>query len=84
MKIIEHIYAWAKNNEGQVRITLLPSQERSKYGIGAADVATMWYKLIGPIPQAAELSMRSSLGRRHSAITIELAGKDMDELSRAA
>ena len=84
MNILEHVYARAVNNEGSVRITLLPSQERSKYGISARDVATRWYQLIGPIPQAAELSMRSSLGRRHSAITIELAGKDMDELSAAA
>ena len=84
VNLVEHIYARAVNNEGDIRITLMASQERSKYGISASEVATAWYKLIGPIPQAAELSMRSSLGRRHNAITVELAGRDMAQLSAAA
>ena len=83
VKIIEHTYSSANGNEAGVRLTLLPSQDRSQYGISAQDVSVRWYRLIGSIAQAAGLYMRSSLDRRHSDLTIELAGVDIDSLTKA-
>lgn len=83
-KMVQHIFAHATNNTGRVYLELLPSQERIGPGLSAAEVTARWFKLIGSIPDAVEISMRSSFGRANRPIDIQLTGQKISHLAQAA
>jgi len=66
---------------GEVNVELTPSETRA---VLATEVAARWRELVGPIPDAVELSFTSSLFSAGEAVNVELRGNDPDALRAAA
>ncbi|MHC4598022.1 MAG: efflux RND transporter permease subunit [Planctomycetota bacterium] len=66
---------------GEVAIELCPAEERT---ISSTELTRRWRELIGGIPEAEELTFVSQFGSIGKPIDVQLSGKDMDELRRAA
>jgi multidrug efflux pump subunit AcrB len=62
---------------GEVNVELQPSEYRS---ISSTELATMWRKLNGPIPDAVELTFTSSLFSSGEPINVQFSGPNYDEL----
>jgi multidrug efflux pump subunit AcrB len=69
------------SNLGEVTIELIPSEGRS---VGAAEVLDRWRELTGAISDAIELNFTASLFEPGSDIDVQLTGRSLDELRRAA
>ncbi|MGD8563704.1 MAG: efflux RND transporter permease subunit [Desulfarculaceae bacterium] len=82
--IVSHVLAHAWENKAYVRLQLIPSEDRLGTGLGARNLAQRWLRLVGPVPEAVSLNTRSSMGRAHRPINIQLAGKDVGQFVRAA
>ncbi len=64
---------------GQVSLELVPPETRTM-AIGTRQLVSEWRKKIGAIAGAKELSFRAEIGRGGEPISIELIGKNVDEL----
>ncbi|MDJ0868948.1 MAG: efflux RND transporter permease subunit [Myxococcota bacterium] len=76
--------AWSRfrgAHVAEVQLELAPAETR---GLSAADVADRWRALTGPIPDAEELAFASSFFSVGNPVHVQLAGRDADELERAA
>jgi multidrug efflux pump subunit AcrB len=68
-------------NVAEVVLGLVPSEERE---ISTREIGVHWREIVGSIPGATELVFAADLFSAGRAIDIELAGADIDELTRAA
>lgn len=68
---------FARSNQGEVNIELLPSEERT---ITASELTRRWRERSPAIPDVVELTFSSDLMGGGKAIDIQFAGRDMDEL----
>ncbi|MDH3505951.1 MAG: efflux RND transporter permease subunit [Gammaproteobacteria bacterium] len=66
----------------QVVVALQPTNERGN--IASGDVVAQWRELTGPIPDAVELVFSASQVSAGDAISIQLRGRDVDDLAAAA
>lgn len=66
---------------GEVNVQLAASEERE---VSSAEVARRWRELTGPVADAVELTFTSSLFSSGDPINVQLAGRSLDDLSRAA
>ena len=66
---------------GEVNIQLAPAELRT---ISAGEVARRWKELVGPLPDVEDLSFSMDLFGTGKDIDVQLAGKDIDDLRRAA
>jgi len=66
---------------GEVAIELAPAESRL---ISNAEIMRRWREKIGQIPDSIELSYSSTIKHHGADIDIQLAGGDLDELTRAA
>ena len=66
---------------GEVAVELSPAETRS---ISSTEIARRWREKVGAIPDALEQSFSSSLFSPGAPIEIQLAGRDVGELTRAA
>ncbi len=76
--------AWSRfsgAHVAEVQIALAPAETRA---FSSADVAKRWRELTGPVPDAEELAFVSSFFSTATPINVELTGRDLDELERAA
>ncbi|MGB0774938.1 MAG: efflux RND transporter permease subunit, partial [Akkermansiaceae bacterium] len=69
------------SNVGEVTVQLTPAAERS---ISADEFITEWRKEIGQIAGVVELSFRQETGAGGNAIDIEISGRNLEQLNRAA
>jgi multidrug efflux pump subunit AcrB len=65
----------------EVVLGLIPSEERE---ISTSEIGRHWRDLVGPVPDAVELTYASDLFSAGEAINIELHGADIGELRAAA
>ncbi len=68
-------------NLGEVNIELAPAQDRS---IGSKEITDRWRALVGPIPDAVELSFSSSMISFGNPIDVQLIAVDLDQLRAAS
>jgi multidrug efflux pump subunit AcrB len=73
--------SFSASNLGEVNIELVGAEERE---ITSTQIAELWRERAGAVPEAVELTYSSSLFSAGNPIDVELAGVDVDELSRAA
>ncbi len=66
---------------GEVQVELVGSEHRS---FTSTDLARLWRKNVGEIPDAVELRYNSSLFNAGAALQVQLASADLDELKAAA
>jgi multidrug efflux pump subunit AcrB len=66
----------------QVSLNLVPYRERS--GMTPTKIANLWRELTPPIPDALELSFSANAVSLGPDIDLELRGRDMQELGKAA
>ena len=66
---------------GEVTIELAPTETRS---LSSEELGNRWRETTGPIPEAVEISLRSSFMTVGEDINIQLAGPDIDRLRAAA
>ncbi len=64
---------------GQVSLELVPPETRT-VAIGTRQLVSEWRKKIGAIAGAKELSFRAEIGRSGDPISIQLIGKNVDDL----
>lgn len=74
--------AFAGSHVGEVNIGLISTEERGP--VSAAELGRRWNELVGPIPDAQELSFITSATRSGAPIHIELRSSDLETLPRAA
>ncbi|MGH1487128.1 MAG: efflux RND transporter permease subunit [Cellvibrionaceae bacterium] len=77
---IKAIRSSAKDNHARVDVRLIPANERT---INVIQVKNHWRKLIGPLPDVKELSLRFTINRNRKDIRfrISLPGNDNKQLS---
>jgi multidrug efflux pump subunit AcrB len=68
-------------NLGEVTIELIPGADRA---MAAAEVASRWRELTGPIPGALELSFQTQAAGGGNAIDLEVSGNNIEEIEGAA
>jgi multidrug efflux pump subunit AcrB len=66
---------------GQIRIQLLPGEERD---VSTFDITRAWRQRIGTVPEAESVTFRSSLHRSGNPIEVHLALDNNDQLLQAA
>ncbi len=66
---------------GEVVLALTSSEDRD---ISTSEIAQQWRELVGPVPDAVELSFASSLFSAGAAIDIQLRGSELGSLRTAA
>ncbi len=66
---------------GEAVLELTPAESRS---INGMDIARRWREMTGPVPDAVELTFRSSLFSPGSAIDIQLTGPSIEDLREAS
>ena len=69
------------SNLGEVTIELIGGTERR---MNAAEIASRWRELTGPIPGALELSFQTQAAGGGNAIDLEISGNNLEELEGAA
>jgi multidrug efflux pump subunit AcrB len=72
----------AVSHQAEVSLALLPMSER--YGISANQITARWRQLTGVVPDAVELSFSANAFNAGSPISIELRGRDVDDLREVA
>jgi multidrug efflux pump subunit AcrB len=72
----------AVSHQAQVSLALLPVSERE--GVTAGQIAARWRQLTGTVPDAVELSFSASAFDAGAPISIELRGRDVDDLREVA
>lgn len=72
----------ADSHRAEVAVALLPSAERG--GLSSIELANRWRELTGLIPDAVELSFSANAFDAGAPISIELRGRDVEELREAA
>jgi multidrug efflux pump subunit AcrB len=72
----------AVSHEAEVTMTLLPASERG--GVTSTEISRRWRELTGPIPDAVALSFSANAFNAGAAISIQLRGRDVDELREIA
>jgi multidrug efflux pump subunit AcrB len=72
----------AVSNQAEVTLVLLRSSERD--GVTAGEINRRWRELVGPIPDAVELSFSANAFNAGDPISIELRGRDVDQLREVA
>ncbi|MBN1239641.1 MAG: efflux RND transporter permease subunit, partial [Gammaproteobacteria bacterium] len=72
----------AVSHEAEVSLALLPVAER--YGITANRITSRWRELTGAIPDAVELSFNANAFDAGAPISIELRGRNVDDLREVA
>jgi len=73
--------SFSASNMGEVNIELVGAEERD---ITSTEIAELWRERAGADPEAIELTYASSLFSTGSPIDVQLAGADIEALSRAA
>ena len=76
--------AWSRfsgSHVAEVQIALAPAEERD---LSANEIGRRWRELVGPVPDADELSFVSSFFSMAAPIHVQLEGRDFEELERAA
>ena len=66
---------------GEAVLELTPAEERS---VKSMDIARRWRELTGPVPDAVELTFRSSLFSPGAAIDVQLTGHSIEDLREAS
>jgi len=66
---------------GEVALSLRASEDRQ---IDSAEIMSLWREAVGEIPAATQLTYKSNLRDSGPDISIDLTGRDTDELSLAA
>jgi len=72
----------AVSHRAEVALALRPSDERE--GVTATEIGQRWRELTGPIPDSVELSFSASSFDAGAAISIELRGRNVDDLREVA
>lgn len=72
----------AVSHQAEVALALAPSNDRD--GVTATEIGQRWRDLTGTIPDSVELSFSSSAFDAGAAISIELRGRDVDDLREVA
>lgn len=75
-------FAPGRSHFAEVAIVLPPLEERN--GLKVETITDAWREAVGLIPDAVSLSFTAATYSAGAAINYELAGGDIDELSRAA
>lgn len=85
--IIQHVYSETGrdglSHSGRVRFQLESPENRS-IDIATQDLVQEWRKAIGGIPGAKDLSFRAELIRGGAPISVQLRGRDIDQLAQVA
>ena len=71
-----------ESNVAEVLVELRPTEERG--GMSSGDAAALWRELTGPIPDALELSFTAEAFSAGKPLDLELRGRDVEQLGRAA
>ena len=66
---------------GEVAIELAPSETRS---YSSEQLGNMWREVTGPIPEAVDVNFNMSIMSPGEDVDVQLAGRDLDTLRRAA
>jgi multidrug efflux pump subunit AcrB len=69
------------SNLGEVTIELIPGTDRK---LTAAEVASRWREITGPIPGALELAFQTQAAGGGNAIDLEVSGNNIEELEGSA
>ncbi|WP_428096451.1 efflux RND transporter permease subunit [Candidatus Rariloculus sp.] len=72
----------ALSHRAEIALALLPTSERG--GVTANEISQRWRELAGTVPDAVELSFSSDAFTAGAAISIELRGRNVDDLREAA
>jgi multidrug efflux pump subunit AcrB len=72
----------AVSHRAEVAMALLPTAERD--GVTAREITNRWRDLVGIVPDSVELSFSANAFDAGSPISIELRGRDVDELREVA
>lgn len=72
----------AVSHRAEVAMALLPTGERD--GVTAQQIANRWRELVGLVPDSIELSFSANAFDAGDPISIELRGRDVDELRQVA
>ena len=73
--------SYSGSHLGEVNIQLAPSELRT---VGSEDLASRWKEIVGAIPDVEDLSFSTDLFGTGKDVNVQLAGKDIGDLSRAA
>ena len=71
------------SNFGRVEIELIPLEHRSN-DISTQEMVTQWRRLIGPVPGAESLTIRTDFFRAGDPIDVQLSGRSLTSLAAAA
>ncbi|MGD8323098.1 MAG: efflux RND transporter permease subunit, partial [Gammaproteobacteria bacterium] len=77
-----NIVSPAVSHRAEVALALLPAAERG--GVTAGEITNRWRELTGLIPDVVELSFSANAFDAGDPISIELRGRDVDELREVA
>jgi multidrug efflux pump subunit AcrB len=72
----------AVSHQAEVRLSLTPSAERN--GVASTEINQRWRELTGTIPDAVELSFDANAFNAGTPVSIELRGRDVEQLRVAA
>jgi multidrug efflux pump subunit AcrB len=72
----------AQSHRAEVALALLPTAERD--GVTATEIGNRWRALTGVIPDAVELSFSANAFDAGAAISIQLRGRNVDDLREVA
>lgn len=77
-----NIVAPAESHRAEVALALLPTSERG--GVTANEISQRWRELTGSVPDAVELSFSANAFTAGAPISIQLRGRNVDDLREAA
>lgn len=77
-----NVVAPAVSHRAEVALALLPTSERD--GVTATEIVQRWRELTGAVPDAVELSFSASAFTAGAPISIQLRGRNVDDLREAA
>lgn len=72
----------AESHRAEVALALLPTSERG--GVTANEISRRWRELTGSVPDAVELSFSANAFTAGAPISIQLRGRNVDDLREAA
>jgi multidrug efflux pump subunit AcrB len=72
----------AVSHQAEISLALRPSAERG--GVTATEITQRWRELVGLVPDAVELSFSAAAFNAGDPISIELRGRDVDQLREVA
>ena len=77
-----NVVAPAESHRAEVALALLPTSERG--GVTASEISQRWRELTGTVPDAVELSFSANAFTAGAPISIQLRGRNVDDLREAA